>query len=420
MTDDRTDAPTRRRFLRATVGLSLLGGCGTDGGPDTGSPRSTATATPTPTPRPSTTAATPAATRTTPRPRPRFEAGPATCSLAPVAPAPKTWPGAGYDAGATRHPPVESAPNGLPLRTAWTVPSGVGPVLVDRDRYYLRTETALAALSPADGRVRWRRRAAGPAGGAVVGDDLVALPTGEGTVFGLDPRDGSVRWTADVGAAPTCPPILTHGAVVLGTDAGVVAYARAAGEPCFRVPTAGPVTHLVGAGGLVVAATARPADGTLLAVDPGRETIRYTRYLTAPPTGLVATGDELIVSAGDGSLGLAPADGTPEWTASVGPVLAAGRHRYALGSDELVALSADGRAAWRADAPAPTGVAATDDLVVVTGADGQAAMGVYDARTGDPRLRQRDATGYRHPVVADDRIVVIGDDGVRVYREETT
>lgn len=412
---------SRRRFL-AVAGLAALGGCGTGADPD-GDGRETTTRTPTGT-RVTTGTPTRTATRTpspspTPRPRPRFEGGPATCTVAGIDPAEKSWPHAGYDGEATRNPPAANAPNGFPTRTAWTVPTtGPGPVLVDGRRYYLRTATSLLALDPADGRVRWRHRAPGPAGGVAV-DDVVALPAQDGTLRALDPAEGRERWRVDAGTVATTPPVLTPDAVVLGTETGVRGYARDDGTACFRVPTADPVARLVRAGDLFVAATARDADGTLVALDPGRETVRYTRYLAAPPTGLLAADDALVVGVGGRTLGLVPGDGTPRWTAPVGPVLATGRHRYALGADELVALDGRGEAAWRAAVPAPTGVVATDDLVVVTGGTGEAALQVHDARTGRRRLRQRDAGGYREPVVADDRVLVGGTERTHVFEETT-
>lgn len=416
MTDRRS---SRRRVLVAAAGLAVLGGCG---GTDTdGTPRESPSTTRRPTTRRDTPTAppTPATTeRPTPRPRPRFESGPATCTVAGDAPPGKTWPLAGYDGAATRNPPAASAPNSLTLRRAWTVPTGAtGPVLVDERRYYLRTRTALLALSPTDGRVRWRYRGPGPAGGVAVDADLVALPTSAGRLLALDPVDGSERWRVDVGARPTSPPLLTRDAVVLGTAGGVRAYAREGGSACFRVPTADPVSHLIRAGSLLVAASAREADGGLVAVDPSDEAVRYDRFLPAPPTGLLAAGGDLVVGVGSETLGLVPDDGTPRWTAPVGPVVAAGPYRYALGADELVALDDEGGVAWRADIPAPTGVAAAGAHVVVTGGTGDAALQVHDARTGRRRLRVLDAAGYRDPVVADDRFLLVGADRTRVLEE---
>lgn len=412
--------PRSRRGFLAAAGLAALGGCGSaadDDGRDAAGTTRTRTTRRRTTTRPPTPTATPTSTATpTPRPEPRFEPGPGTCTLA-TEPAGKTWPLAGYDAGATRNPPAASAPNSLPVRTAWTVPTaGTGPVLVDGERYFLRTPTALVALDPGSGRVRWRRRAAGPAGGVAVGEGIVALPTRKGCLLALDPSDGSERWRVDAGVA-TAPPLLTRDAVVLGTGAGVSAYARRDGTTCFRVSTARPASRLVRVGGLLVAATARPESGTLVAVDPGRETVRYARYLTAPPTGLLAVDGRLAVGVGDRTLALVPDDGTPRWTAAVGPVVAAGRHRYALGEDRVVALDDGGEVAWRATAPDPTGVAATEDIVVVTGGSAEAALQVHDARTGDRRLRVKDRTGFRSPAVADDRFLVVGGERTHVLEE---
>ncbi|MFB6160949.1 MAG: PQQ-binding-like beta-propeller repeat protein [Haloferacaceae archaeon] len=408
--------PSRRQLLRA-AGLAVLAGCGRSGAPD-GADRPTGTTrTPTRTPtRSPTRTASPTATATPEeRARPRFEAGPGACSLAAPDPGRKTWTHAGYDPGATRHPPAASAPNGFPLGRAWSVPTvATGPVLVDERRYYLRTATGVVALSPADGRVTWRRRASGPAGGIAVGADLLVLPTAEGSVYGLDPADGTARWS--VAATATCPPVLTRDAVVLGTASGVVAHTRDEGTACFRVPTADPVVHLVADGDLAVAATAGAATGTLLAVDPARRAVRYAQFLTAPPTGLVGLDGELVVSTGERSRGLAAADGTLTWTAPVGPVVASGRYHYALGSDAVVALDDAGERAWRAAVPAPTGVAATGDVVVATSDADGVAFQVHDARTGRRRVRQLDDDGRRFPVVADDRVITVGDD--RTYVDE--
>ena len=199
--------------------------------------------------------------------------------------------------------------------------------------------------------VAWRWEA--PAGmnvgaPAVLGDDVV-VTAGRQRVVLL--RRGRVRWTVDhVGVRDVAPLIDADAdAVVVPTDAGLVALDRATGA------------------------------------------VRWRTELGDRAATPVRAGGRLVTTLWDGGLvGLDPADGRVHWRVAttfltLAPPTAAGSIAVAGSDTGLVAVDvADGRERWRTDLPSGTGAPAiVGDVVVVIAGDATARA--VDVRTGTPR-----------------------------------
>ncbi|MEO8070917.1 MAG: PQQ-binding-like beta-propeller repeat protein, partial [Acidobacteriota bacterium] len=123
--------------------------------------------------------------------------------------------------------------------------------VVDRDlvavaytRFVAPNQGGVVALDPRTGRERWRRSfpratfglGTGAAGGPVLVGRLVVASSGDGTIYGLDRRDGSIRWSIPAleepaGRRPAVPQAdfralaLSGGRLIAGSLSGtVVAY----------------------------------------------------------------------------------------------------------------------------------------------------------------------------------------------------
>jgi outer membrane protein assembly factor BamB len=321
-----------------------------------------------------------------------------------------------YDGAGSAVAPGVAGPNGAVLGTVWSIPTAVvAPVVVGPNgrRYYARTSEALLAIDPATERVSWRLVAPAAAGvGAAVDGPLAVTATADGALVGLAAATGERRWTAELDGTPTAPPVLTADAVALGTTEGLALRARADGRRCLALDTPGPVTAAVVAAGRVHAAVDRAPDGGLVAVDPRRGTVVAERFLPGRPRALAAADGRLLVATTDRLLALDATTGATRWTRDrTGPIAAGDAVYVADGAtDRLVALDpATGETRWSEPTAGIDDVVATEEVVVATGGPA-AAIGLHDPRTGWRRLRQRAATGYRRPSVADDRLFVVADD----------
>jgi outer membrane protein assembly factor BamB len=185
--------PATRRRLLATAGIALLGGCsGIDlFGSDRGDPP------------------------------------------APALTEPADWEHPEYDAGNTRAPPGDAAPDDLES-DGWTVeftdidPTDVaGPVVADGIAYIVLAgrwgsveAERLVAFDAGTGDERWRVEGEGSLYAhppAVSGESVLWLSSG-GTVRSLHPVDGATRWRRSVATHSRVLP--AHGLVLTGRGAG--------------------------------------------------------------------------------------------------------------------------------------------------------------------------------------------------------
>lgn len=111
------------------------------------------------------------------------------------------------------------------------------PTVVDGVLYADSTDGTLAAIDAASGKTLWskssrthgwfgwgdkKRKDATYAGGPAVGGDLLAVGTLDGHVYGVNARDGSPRWEAELDAEVLATPAVVGDLVVVRTEDGRV------------------------------------------------------------------------------------------------------------------------------------------------------------------------------------------------------
>jgi outer membrane protein assembly factor BamB len=111
------------------------------------------------------------------------------------------------------------------------------PTVVDGVLYADSTDGTLAAIDAASGKTLWskssrthgwfgwgdkKRKDATYAGGPAVGGDLLAVGTLDGHVYGVNARDGSPRWEAELDAEVLATPSVVDDLVVVRTEDGRV------------------------------------------------------------------------------------------------------------------------------------------------------------------------------------------------------
>lgn len=156
----------------------------------------------------------------------------------------------------------------------------------------------------ADGAVRWRARLAS-AVVALAADDLISrtvfVATAGGSLYGLDLRDGGVRWTSELVGVPSSSLVVSPKAlVVAGTSDGVHAVTMS-GAARWMLPLPDGVQHLASArDGGVLATT---PSGALLAAAPDGA-LRWSYPLGSASTGaptIDVTGTVYVATA-DGNV----------------------------------------------------------------------------------------------------------------------
>ena len=109
-------------------------------------------------------------------------------------------------------------------------------------------------------------------------DTVLYVANIDGLVFALNLKDGTQRWTFDVESPIVIPPILTDGAVIVGSDSGKVWFLdRNSGGKTFE-PGYAPMgdkvrSTMAVAHGIVFGAT---VDNQVWAIDPDRGQRRWT------------------------------------------------------------------------------------------------------------------------------------------------
>lgn len=313
----------------------------------------------------------------------------------------------------------------------------------------------LTALDAASGELRWRQRLSEEAGFAAtaltaddglwvvfdrarVNENFEREPLGA-RVVSLDPRTGTMRWTADtaslVGAARRAGRLL-----LVPRIGGVVALDVDDGTERWRWEGAEREDHLeVTAGGstVVVSRQRPPTTGTpeteaividLATGDPGWTTDRFAGLRVA------VDGDRVYVATADDSLGAGVAEltardavtGGVRWSRTLTTATPGFPLDLVVGSDGLIVSEssgvvhgldpASGADRWLAD---PTGATASDagplvtaDTAYVVGQDG--GLTAIDTATGDERWRTLHST--RTSPLATDGGHVYGLTGLGVVR----
>lgn len=283
----------------------------------------------------------------------------------------------------------------FPLSTSWTVTLEgpiAGPMAADLTRAYVHTrDGAVLAVGLADGATAWRAEPGpGLLGGGPAG---LVLRQADGTVSGLDPETGSVRWTTPSAVAGDLPPVLDgdrvllagDGVAVLEASSGRVLWAVAGGPAVSAPPAAAEGRVVVG-----------EADGTVRCRDAGTGrslwTYRAGGPLTAAP--VIGQGRVLVATGGREFLALHLEDGDRDWRWKVGadvqwPAAVAGDLvLFASHEDVLYAVKArGGNMVWRAPLPSrplsPPLVTAGGVLVACYGARPEENLFVgFDLRNG--------------------------------------
>lgn len=102
-----------------------------------------------------------------------------------------------------------------------------GGLVVAGDALYLGTENGdIYALEKASGKVIWHRKVPGEVlAKPAVGEGFVVAHLGDGSVIGLDARDGSERWKHEedvptLSLRGTSSPVIASGGVLVGTNSG--------------------------------------------------------------------------------------------------------------------------------------------------------------------------------------------------------
>lgn len=198
-----------------------------------------------------------------------------------------------------------------------------------------RAWSAVRALSRADGERRWSLRRERRVGVAGVADDLVVVTA---TAFRERHPDSMTPAPTDGGGRSATATPEPRETAVIGVDA-------AAGEVRWEREFPGVADVAVGAGGVHVAL----ASG-LVSLDLGGS--RRGQRDAAATDRVVTAGDRVYYRTEGGSLHAVGPDGEAEWAASVpGRDLLVGDERIYAGGDRVVAVTPAGEVAWRDDDP---------------------------------------------------------------------
>ena len=248
----------------------------------------------------------------------------------------------------------------FPIATNWTVTVGEdpieGPLASDGGRVFVATQGGrVSGLDRFTGKTLWQ--VAGRPGALAFGGKVLALREADGTVWCMDPDDGSARWKAESGVAGTLPPVVTAERIVIAGE-GLAVLDAATGRVVWSAADARAATAPALTATYVVLGE---ADGHVRARDLATGRLLWShataRALLAPPVAddrgrlLVGTTDRRFLSL-DGEKGDA------RWTWRLGgdvqhaAALFGRLVLFATHEDVLYALDrGNGNLAWRAALP---------------------------------------------------------------------
>jgi hypothetical protein len=218
-----------------------------------------------------------------------------------------------------------TGPNWKGLVHISTTGAGIGPATLGTDgvflsgpgatvrRYPLQPDTTSCNPPGSPGLLcpTWTRTLDGTATAPVLGDGVVYVATGAGTLYALDPATGATQWSAAVGAAARTPAV-ARGHVYVPTADGDLVVLPAAGcggptcTPQWTDPTGSDLTVQPAVGGSVVVTGSADgsvkvfaADGCGAATCPALWTANAGSRVTGAPA---VTGGRIYVGTQAGSV----------------------------------------------------------------------------------------------------------------------
>lgn len=269
---------------------------------------------------------------------------------------------------------------------------------------------------------RWTVDLPGGIGDQVaVVDGTVFACTGAGTVHAVDAASGDEDWSKTAAGARRQCPCAVGDLLVFGTESGdLVAVDRETGDEEWRVELTGPVAGPTAHGGHVYVGT--EASPTVYAVDAAEGTIEWETAVDAPVVEYPAATDDAVYVGTENTAMLegwihrldadtGDVDWTKEGTRMQSPAVAGG-NVYAPSLDMAVYRPSGFRSGVRAVYGHILWTPAfTETASVIIGTGGILVAKPLDTDNDAPdwylELEGRPHSG---PVVADDRIYLVGDD----------
>jgi outer membrane protein assembly factor BamB len=170
----------------------------------------------------------------------------------------------------------------------------------------------------------WQARLGPIVASPVVAAGSVLVPTADGRLAFLEPLSGRRLHELKLGSAVESTPALAGALGFVGTDDGdLVAVDTVNGEERYRVRLGQMVRSsplvLEGPGHVVVGVVEGKTTGALVAVDPAKGRLVWTRKLAAVFSSPARAGERVLVGSDDGSLhALDHARGTVAWSHRLG------------------------------------------------------------------------------------------------------
>ena len=128
-------------------------------------------------------------------------------------------------------------------RSSWRFtaegPIAGGPTIVDGTAYVVEGDSAILAINLESQKTLWRTEGQFAGSPPAVADGLVAVPTWDGSLVGLDATTGAIRWSYLIAeGAETRTAAIADGLVYAGsTGGGLVAVDAASGELVWQADT---------------------------------------------------------------------------------------------------------------------------------------------------------------------------------------
>jgi outer membrane protein assembly factor BamB len=309
----------------------------------------------------------------------------------------------------------------FPIATTWTVSLGEdpieGPLASDGGRIFVATQGGrVKGLDRFTGAVLWQ--VGGRAGALTLGGGVLALREADGTVWAMDPDNGSARWKAESGVPGTSPPAVSAERIVVAGE-GLAVLDAATGRVLWSAPEARAATApAINATSVVVGET----DGHLRCRDLATGRVLWSHATARAPQAQPVGDDQgrfLVGTTDRRFLSLDGATGDARWTWRLGADVhypAALFERlvlFATHEDVLYALDrGNGHMAWRVALPSRplAGPILFGDAVIVAchGArPGETFLIGFEARTGE---RQGDfkvpGEARTPPLLVEDRVYI--------------
>jgi outer membrane protein assembly factor BamB len=281
-----------------------------------------------------------------------------------------------------------------------------------------------------EGRLEWGFKTEDPfVAGATVDEGVVYVPGGDGVLYALRARDGSVAWRYDAGEQLATPPVIADGRVFVASQGNTLfAVDAKSGQWLWQYRRDLPTGFMVQGMGTPTLSKgvlyAGFSDGFLVALDPATGAAKWERALSSPgnefldvdTTPIVDDAGRLIAASyKDGVYALDAQTGEVVWntvTAGVTGAIHRGEVVFTTGDRGVNAvLAEDGRIVWGLPledhaAHPPTLVRG---LLAVPVED---ALLFVDLSSGRARLRWDPGQGVSAPPTwADQRLYVLSNTG---------